>query len=124
MKAYRYLPVYLLAAGVLIGTSACATGYYGQRPSYNYERVAYQNGFDRGVRNGERDARDRRAFSPSRDREYRDADWGYRREMDRYEYQRSFRRGFEAGYNDGFNRVARAYGSAYPGYPGPNVPYG
>ena len=128
MKAYRHLPAYLLSAGVLIAAPACASGgYYGQRPSYsyNYERIAYQNGYDRGVRNGERDARDRRDFSYSRDREYRDADWGYRRsDMDRYEYQRAFRRGFETGYSESFNRVARAYGSNYPRYPGANAPYG
>src|SRR5206468_7257357 len=127
-----HLPAYLLSASALIAAPACASGgYYGQRPgySYNYERIAYQNGYDRGVRNGERDARDRRDFSYSRDGEYRDADWGYRRnEMDRYQYQRAFRRGFESGYTEAFNRVARAYGSAYPGYgypsQGPVVPRG
>jgi hypothetical protein len=123
-RAYRYLAAYLLSAGLLIAAPACASGgYYGQRTySRDYERFAYQNGFDRGVRNGEHDARDRRDFSYSRDREYRDADWGYRRgDMDRYDYQRAFRQGFQAGYNEGFNRVARAYGSNYPRT---NAPYG
>jgi len=132
-KGHRHLPAYLLSAGLLIVAPACASGgYYGGPRTYsrNYERLAYQNGFDRGVRNGERDARDRRDFSVSRDREYRDADWGFRRgEIDRDDYRRAFRRGFEDGYSEEFTRVARAYGSnnpRYPGsnYPGANAPYG
>jgi hypothetical protein len=127
-KAHRHLPAYLLSAGLLIAASACASGgYYGGQRTYSrsYERLAYQNGFDRGVRNGERDARDRRDFSYSRDREYRDADWGFRRgEIDRDDYRRAFRRGFEDGYSEGFNRAARAYGPNYPRYPGANAPYG
>ena len=121
----RHLPAYALLAGLLIAAPACASGgYYGRQGPYsrNNDRFAYQNGFDRGVRNGERDARDRRDFSFSRDREYRDADWGYRRgDIDRDSYRRVFRQGFEAGYGEGFNRVARAYGGNYPRA---NAPYG
>ena len=116
--AHRSFPAYVLVAGLLTVAPACATGgYYGHQRTYsrNYERVAYQNGFERGVRSGERDARDRHDASYSRDRDYRDGEWGYRRgEIDRDDYRRAFRQGFEAGYNEGYQRVARAYGSYYP----------
>ena len=114
MRAHRRVSAFLLFAGLLIAAPACASGpYYGGQRTYphNYERQAYQNGFDRGARNGERDARDRRPFQYTRDSDYRDADWGYRRgEMDREDYRRSFRRGYEAGYSEAFNRLTRAYG--------------
>jgi len=116
-KAHRYVPAcLLLTAGLMIAAPACATGYYGrQRDNYReIERHAYQNGLERGVRNGERDARDRRSFSYERDRDYRDADWGYRRGSDRDEYRRAFRQGYQQGYTEGFNRVGRAYEPAYP----------
>jgi len=122
-KTRRYFPAYLLSAGLMVAAPACASGGYygGQRPySRNYERLAYQNGFERGLRNGERDARDRRNYSYERDGDYRDADWGYRRgEMDRGEYRRVFRDGYQAGYSEAFNRVARTYGSNYPRANGP-----
>lgn len=122
-KAYRYLPLLALLAGAL-AAPACASydyGYRNQGSSRDFERRAYQNGFDRGVRNGERDARDRRSPSYSRDSDYRDADDGYYRDYGlRDEYRRVFRQGYEVGYTEGYNRVARAYGAGYPrnGYPG------
>ena len=112
-KPHRRFSVYVLSSILLIAAPACATGtYYGgqRRAVRNDERVAYQNGFERGVRNGEHDARDRRDFSYARDREYRDADWGYRRgAIDRDDYRRAFRDGFQAGYTEAFNRAARNY---------------
>jgi hypothetical protein len=130
-KTHRYLPAYLLAAGLVVSAPACASSSYGyQRDGYrDGERRAYQNGFEDGARHGERDARDRRSFSYERDSDYRDADRDFHRgDGDREYYRRSFRQGYQAGYTEGFNRVARAYGSAYPapapyGYP-PPAPYG
>src|SRR5438445_706180 len=108
MKAYRYLPAYLLSAGVLIMAPACASGgYYGQRPSYSYndERIAYQNGYDRGVRNGDREARDRQRYDPIRPKRYREGDHDYdsrygSRDEYKREYRAAFQQGYEAGYRD------------------------
>jgi hypothetical protein len=125
VTSHRYLAAGLFALGVLVSAPACATGYaYGRNPDIRdyreLDRRAYDNGFRDGVRNGERDARDRRDFRVDRDGNYRSADDGYRREggYDRDQYRRNFRRGYEAGYRDGFERLARgSYGgrSVTPG---------
>jgi hypothetical protein len=115
-----------LVAGLLIAAPACATGgYYGAPRDYDgdLERRAYQNGFDRGMRNGARDARERGYFSYERDSDYRDADWGYRRGIERDDYRRAFRQGYQQGYAAGFNRVTRAYGYG-SNYPRAGAPYG
>ena len=116
MKNIRFVPAVALALGVLT-TSACATGYaYGgqrdrgwggyDRGGYaGVERVAYDNGFREGIREGERDARKRHRYEPTRNGDWRDGDNGYRREYgDRGFYRRNFRSGFEAGYSQGFRR--------------------
>lgn len=125
LRPHRSLPIYVLSAALLMTAPACATGgYYGQQrgSSRDFERRAYQNGFEDGMRSGQRDARDRRDFSYGRDGEYRSADRGYSRAWgDRDDYRRTFRQGYEAGYTEGFNRVARAFGGGprgtYPAYP-------
>ena len=101
----------LLLAGVLFVTPACAVnGYYSTQRSYapDFERRAYQNGFDEGVRHGERDARDRRRAEFERDSGYRDADRGYRRgDGDREVYRRAFRDGYHRGYVQGYREYRR-----------------
>jgi len=104
----RYASTCMLA-GVLLTAPACASsGYLSARVSYSapdFERRAYQNGFDEGIRHGERDARDRRRPAFDRDGDYRDADRGYhRRDGDREVYRRSFREGYRAGYERGFGQ--------------------
>src|SRR5438105_392845 len=120
-KAHRYLGAYVVAAGLMAAAPACASSGYStyQRDYRDVERRVYQNGFDVGVRQGERDARDRRSYAHDRDRDYRNADRGYSRGWgDRDDYRRVFRRGYEAGYTEGFNRIARSYAPVYPSYPG------
>lgn len=99
-----------IAFGLLTAAPGCAassTFYSYQADHHDFERRAYDNGFRSGVEHGEHDARDRREFRIERNRDYRDADEGYRGYGDRDTYRRFFRDGYRAGYTDGFNRVAR-----------------
>ncbi len=121
----RRAAAYLLTAGLLAATPACASGYiaYQRDSSRDLEHRAYQNGFDEGLRHGERDARDRRSAAFDRDREYRNADGGYRRGYgDREIYRRAFRDGYQAGYRQGFDRVAGPYAPVHVGPPVPMPP--
>ncbi|HEY7289394.1 MAG TPA: hypothetical protein VH583_06110 [Vicinamibacterales bacterium] len=109
MTHFRLFPAALLAFGTLAATSACATGYtYGRPPERsvyyaNADRLAYDNGFHDGIREGEHDAKSGRRYEPSHHGEWRDADDGYHRNYgDRDYYRRNFRSGFEAGYSQGF----------------------
>jgi hypothetical protein len=84
--------------------------------------VAFNNGYQDGLRRGQDAARDRRAFDIEREKEYRKADDGYRREYgDRNFYRDEFRRGFAQGYQEGYsranpydNRRDGRWGSQYP----------
>jgi hypothetical protein len=121
MKKLGFVSSAALVMGLLVSTSACATGYaYGQGPyrdrgryddgrySREFERRAYDNGFREGLRQGERDGRDNRRFDPQRHREWRNADDGFRREYgDHNLYRRSFRSGFEAGYSQSYRQYDR-----------------
>jgi hypothetical protein len=89
--------------------------------------VAYHEGYLRGIRAGEQDARRGDRFEFYDEGDYRSADHGYRREFGNREYYRNeYRRGFEAGYSNGYRGVRGGrydtpgpggrYG--YPGYPG------
>lgn len=108
-KAYRHLPMVLLAVGVALASSACAAQIYeGREVAYGREidRRAYDRGFREGVEAGQSDARRGRDFSYRRHDEYRDTDQDYRwDEGDRY--RRSYREGFQAGYTEAFSRNAR-----------------
>ena len=95
----------LLTVAIGAAAPACASGRYYQRTSSqrdyrDIERFAYDNGYRQGFRHGERDAADRRGYRIDRDREYRNADIGYRY-GDRGDYRRFFRNGYEAGYRGG-----------------------
>jgi len=104
----RSVPSFLIAIGLMI-TPACAAqrSYYSAQRDYrDVERRAYDDGYRRGLENGQRDARDRRDFRVDRDRAYRDAnsrDWG----GDRDRFSRFFRDGYREGYAEGYNRTAR-----------------
>ena len=90
------------------------------RPSYADEarqpynesrRVAYDNGYREGVKEGERDARSRNTFDYQDERTWQRADKGYHRSFgDSVRYQQSFRTGYAAGYSDAYRRFAPDYG--------------
>jgi hypothetical protein len=125
----RILPAMLFSAAALAAMPACATGTYGYRGDYGREREverrAYDSGYRDGLKQGERDARDRRVFDVERHDDWRDADDGYHRDYgDRELYRRVFRDGFRVGYSEAYNRIASrdrdgrippvTYPSAYP----------
>ncbi len=116
----RLLPA-LAALAMLAAGTGCVTAYgqprYGGPYGGGYAdvgRIAYDNGYRRGVDHGYADARSGRGPNYRNHRDYRDADWGYDHRFGaRGEYRRAFRRGYEAGYRDGFAREARGY-NRYP----------
>src|SRR5687767_14804392 len=60
-----------------------------------WQQVSYDNGYRDGLRQGERDAREGRAYSFDRDSRYRKADEGFRREFgDREAYRQVYRRAY------------------------------
>lgn len=114
LRAHRYLPAMLLASAIALTAPACAAQAYGYRVgghARDLERIAYDNGYRDGLRNGEHDARDRREFRIDRDRDFRNADDGFRRGegLDREQYRRVFRQAYEVAYTEGFNRIARPH---------------
>ena len=127
----KYLSRLLVLAALMaaaFSTQACvaAYGYEQHGPGYygDVRRVAYDNGYQRGLANGQRDARDGRRADFRDDREYRDADWGYdRRVGSRGQYRQVFRDGYQAGYVEGYRRFADAgrygEGRAVPRYTEP-----
>ena len=112
LRSSTAVPALLLTVAIGAAAPACASGAYYQRSSNqrdfrDIERVAYDNGHRQGFSHGERDAADRRGYRIDRDRDYRNADSGYRY-GDRGDYRRFYRNGYEAGYAEGYNRVARS----------------
>jgi hypothetical protein len=77
------------------------------RDQYGYNnQYGYSEGFNRGLRAGEEDARRNQTFNYTDEGDYRDADAGYRSQYgDRNRYRTDFRRGFEEGYRSGFGRT-------------------
>ena len=118
VRTHRYFAAGVLAAGLLISTSACATGGYYQNGRVatadhrDLDRWAYDNGLREGQRNGDRDARKGAAYRVSNDRSYQKADTGFYRRgsYPLYQYQLMFRQGYEAGYAESYNRLARSSG--------------
>jgi len=126
LKAHRYLSAGILTAGLLLAlppSVSAQSGYWSQ--NYRLDDRAHDNGYRQGLAAGERDARDRRAFSFAQNEDYRQADVGFMRgDGDLSDYRRFFREGFEAGYREGYDRVAQEnryiaprYGSPYPVMP-------
>ena len=106
-------------------------------------RIAYDNGYRKGVERGENAVRDRRALDLEREKDYRNADNGYNRSFgDKNLYRDMFRNGFADGYRTAYNRYGsnggysggpyyggrveprRDTGWGYPRYPGANRGYG
>ena len=110
----RSVPAFLIAVGLLTAPACAAQRpYYGAQRDYrDFERRAYDDGYRRGLENGQRDARDRRDFRVDRDRIYRDVDGP--RGRDRDGYVRFFRDGYRDGYTEAYNRNARNDRRIYP----------
>jgi flagellar biosynthesis/type III secretory pathway protein FliH len=83
-----------------------------RQPYNEARRVAYDNGYREGVKEGDRDARSRNVFNYQDERTWQRADKGYHRSFgDRQRYEQTFRTGFSAGYSDAYRRFAPSYGS-------------
>ena len=85
--------------------------YSARQSYYDSGRIAYDNGFREGLKQGEKDGRKNDAFRYQDEKTFQRADKGYHREygpLDRY--RQSFRTGYSAGYSDGYQRYGRNYG--------------
>jgi hypothetical protein len=93
-------------------------------------RIAYDNGYREGRRDGDNAARDGKRFDLEREKDFRNADRGYNRSYgDRNRYRDSFRSGYAEGYREAYGRYGNgSYGgraiprqdrgpSGYPSYP-------
>jgi hypothetical protein len=70
---------------------------------YEVRRIAYDEGFREGLKEGEKDVRSRDPFRYEDERTFRDADKGYRRTYgDRDRYRQAFRSGFADGYGEAY----------------------
>ena len=70
-------------------------------------RIAYDNGYRKGVERGENAVRDRRALDLEREKDYRNADNGYNRSFgDKNLYRNMFRNGFADGYRTAYTAMA------------------
>jgi hypothetical protein len=84
---------------------------YGDNGYRGTNRVAYDNGYQKGLEKGREDARDRDSYDPVRYKEYRNADKGYNsRYGSKDQYKLEYRNGFEAGYAQAY----RANGGRVP----------
>jgi flagellar biosynthesis/type III secretory pathway protein FliH len=82
----------------------------------NARQIAYDNGYREGMDHGQQAARSNRPFNLEREKDYRNADEGYRREYgNKDRYRDDFRRGFAEGYRQAYGRY---------GYVGTNGYYG
>jgi hypothetical protein len=113
MRTPHHLLGYVLVAGLLLTTQACASyGYGGRYPDRGYsvdrQRGAYASGYQEGFEHGRSDARRGRSFDYRRHDEFRDGDEGYSRRYGEREYYReAFRHGFVAGYNEAYRSNVR-----------------
>jgi len=109
MMRLRTLAISAAAAALLTAAPAQAQifGNWGHDNQYRVDtrRIAYDNGYQRGLDKGNNAVRDRKAFNVEREKDYRNADWGYRGDYgNRDRYRNDFRRGFAEGYNQAYAR--------------------
>jgi hypothetical protein len=123
----RYLTA-ALGAAALVAIAAPAQaqvwGSNGRWGTYGNDSrsIAYNNGYQEGLRHGEEAVRDRRGFDLEREKDYRKADEGYRREYGSKDlYRDEFRRGFAAGYQEAYGRYDNRYGDRRDGRWGGNT---
>lgn len=84
--------------------------YPGRDGRYGAPRFAWQSGYQEGYEEGFEAARRGRHYDPVRERDYRKAMKGYRREFGPPDYYRNmFRDGFRSGYGDGFRQGRYSY---------------
>jgi hypothetical protein len=113
MKRFFFVPV---LAAFSLACAAPVSGQWGRSDSrYGYgsgvNRIAYDNGFREGLKEGEKDGRSRDPFRYQDEGDFRDADIGYRRQYgDVVRYRQLFRQGFADGYAEGYRRFNRGYG--------------
>lgn len=113
------------SASVAVRPAQWAQGRAVQRDRF---QQVYRQGFESGVREGERDARSRRGGDYRRHDDFRRGGrWGNSRSGE----AEAYRRGFAEGYEEGFRSANRGWGNGYPGnqgqrgYPGyPSGGYG
>jgi len=74
---------------------------------YDARRIAYDNGYREGLRDGESAARDRRVSDVQREKDWRKADAGYNRS---YGDKNRYRDNFRVGYSDGYRAAYDRYG--------------
>ncbi len=88
-------------------------------PRDRFQQV-YSEGFQMGLREGERDARSRRGGDYRRHDDYlRAGRWGNSQSGETGAY----RRGFAEGYTQAFRGFNQGHANAYPGYAGPRQGY-
>ena len=119
MKRFLLVPVVSAAAVFVASPAQAQLGWpssnrpayaEAQRPYYESRRIAHDNGYREGVKEGEKDARSRDPFEFRDEGDWRDGDSGYHRSYgDRNAYRQVFRSGFEAGYADGYRRYGGVY---------------
>jgi flagellar biosynthesis/type III secretory pathway protein FliH len=120
MKRLWLVPVLSVAALALTAPVQAQTrGWLGderaysapaQQSFYDSGRVAYDNGFREGLKQGEKDGRKNDQFRYQDEKTFQRGDKGYHREygsLDRY--RQSFRTGYSAGYSEGYQRYAPSY---------------
>jgi len=113
MKTSQSVIASLFAAGFLLSAPACASTYgsragQGRNFDADYQRRAYANGQNEGLKNGRQDAQKGRRFEYEQHDGYRAGDKGYdKRDGDRTIYRDSFRKGFIVGYTDAFKANER-----------------
>ena len=92
----------------------------GNAGGYQYNELAFRNGFTDGYEAGLRDGRNRDRFDPVREGRYRDGDRGYNRnyygsrDIYRVRYRQAFIEGYEYGFNDGRRYDSRNYNNGRP----------
>jgi hypothetical protein len=92
---------------------------YGYGQYGDARRIAYDNGYRKGVERGEKAVRDRKPLDVEREKDYRNADSGYSRSYgDKNRYRDIFRNGFAEGYHTAYNQYAYNGGRYSP------APYG
>jgi|1186.fasta_scaffold39120_3 hypothetical protein len=137
-KQLFLIPVACVAVLTLSGRAeAQVNGWLNQRAAYSDDgrqsyydarRIAYDNGYREGLRDGESAARSRRPLDVEREKDWRKADGGYNRSYgDKDRYRDSFRSGYTDGYRAAYDRVGSGGGYYDPrssrrdgayGYPG------
>jgi hypothetical protein len=95
--------VFALTAATL---PAAASQYYYRYSEREVREIGARNGYELGLRQGRRDARQGYRLDYKRDPDYKYGMVGYRPEY-RHDgnYKKGFRDGFEAGYRNGYHNV-------------------